>query len=317
MANIKESTNNQSEMSLRETMEKSREEKIRLQSESMPWPEFKEKLFEYLKRERSASTVKHTEMAIEYIDEVIRPLKVHNITPLGVQIVNKYMQEKGLNAQKINCLIQCIKSFMHIGESWNVVAWQDWDSLSKLEVPKKLIESHSEEEVNKLLDACPTLEWKTIVRLVVDAGLRCEEIMGLRWKDVDANNNMIYVDMDEKGYVRTIPTTQCLKEVLAEMRKVAKNEFVINAGRDSSNKNYLNAQYRKIAQKAGILSTTQKLRHTFACQLLKKGLKLDTLAKLMGISLSTAQQNYEPFMPALNLQEAITRLPPISVPPFC
>ena len=101
------------------------------------------------------------------------------------------------------------------------------------------------------------------------------------------------------------------------MRKVAKNEFVINAGRDSSNKNYLNTQYRKIAQKAGIPSTMQKLRHTFACQLLKKGLKLDTLAKLMGISLSTAQQNYEPFMPALNLQEAITRLPPISVPPFC
>ena len=317
MANTKECRNTQSGMSLREAMDKRREEKIRLQSESMPWPEFKEKLFEYLKRERSADTVKNTEMAIAYIDEVIRPFKVHNITPLGVQIVKEYMQEKGLDAQKINCLIQCIKSFMHIGESWDVVAWQDWDSVSKLEVPKKLIEYHSEEELNKLLDACPTLEWKTIVRLATDAGLRSEEIMALRWEDVEANNNMIYVNMAEKDYVRTIPTTQCLKELLAEMRKVAKNEFVINAGRDSSNKNYLNTQYRKIAQKAEIQSNMQKLRHTFACQLLKKGLKLDTLAKLMGIGLATAQQNYEPFMPALNLQEAITRLPPISVPPFC
>ena len=157
MANTKECKNTQSEMSLREAMDKRREEKIRLQSESMPWPEFKEKLFEYLKRERSADTVKNTEMAIAYIDEVIRPFKVHNITPLGVQIVKEYMQEKGLDAQKINCLIQCIKSFMHIGESWDVVAWQDWDSVSKLEVPKKLIEYHSEEELNKLLDACPTL----------------------------------------------------------------------------------------------------------------------------------------------------------------
>ena len=317
MANIKEYKNHQSEMSLREAMNKRREEKIRLQSESMPWPEFKEKLFEYLKRERFADTVKHTEMAIKYIDEVIRPFKVHNITPLGVQIVKEYMQEQGLEAQKINCLIQCIKSFMHIAEAWDVVAWQDWDRVSKLEVPKKLIEYHSEEEVNKLLDACPTLEWKTIVRLATDAGLRSEEIMSLRWKDVDANNNMIYVDMAEKDYVRTIPTTQCLKELLAEMRKVAKNEFVINVGRDSSNKNYLNTQYRKIAQKAEIQSNMQKLRHTFACQLLKKGLKLDTLAKLMGIGLATAQQNYEPFIPALDLHEAINRLPPISVPSFC
>ena len=317
MASTKEYKNNQSEISLREAMDKRREEKIRLQSESMPWPEFKEKLFEYLKRERSADTVKHTEMAIKYIDEVIRPFKVHNITPLGVQIVKEYMQEQGLEAQKINCLIQCIKSFMHIAEAWDVVAWQDWDSVSKLEVPKKLIEYHSEEEVNKLLDACPTLEWKVIVRLAADAGLRREEIMDLRWEDVEANNNMIYVNMDKKGYVRTIPTTQCLKEVLVEMRKVAKNEFVINEGRDSSNKNYLNTQYKKIAQKAGISSTMQKLRHTFACQLLKKGLKLDTLAKLLGISLATAQQTYEPFMPALNLQEAVNRIPPISVPPFC
>ena len=78
-------------MSLREAMDKRREEKIRLQRESMLWPEFKEKLFEYLKSARSADTVKHTEMAIEYIDEVIRPFKVHNITPLGVQIVKEYM----------------------------------------------------------------------------------------------------------------------------------------------------------------------------------------------------------------------------------
>lgn len=46
MANIKECKNTQSEMSLREAMDKRREEKIRLQSESMLCPEFKEKLFE-------------------------------------------------------------------------------------------------------------------------------------------------------------------------------------------------------------------------------------------------------------------------------
>ena len=172
-----------------------------------------------------------------------------------------------------------------LGEEWKVAPYHDWRSISKLKAPKKLVEFHSEEEVDKLFDACPTLEWKTIVRLAADAGLWREEIMNLRWKDVDANNNMIYVDMAEKDYVRTIPTTQRLKEVLSEMRKVAKNEFVINTGRNSSNKNYLNTQYRKIARKAEIPSAMQKLRHTFACQLAKKGIKLEALAKLFyGIS---------------------------------
>lgn len=294
-----------------------RDAEKKLKDDSMYWTDFKDKVLEHLASARSANTVKRTEIAARYLEGVIRPFKVCDVTPEGLQRVQDYMVEQGLGEHNINRLLQCIKTMMRLGEEWKEAPYHDWRSISKLKAPKKLVEFHSEEEVDKLFDACPTLEWKTIVRLAADAGLWREEIMNLRWKDVDANNDMIYVDMDEKGYVRTIPTTKCLKELLTKMRKTAHSEFVINEGRDSSNKNYLNAQYRKIAQKAGIPSTMQKLRHTFACQLLKKGLKLDTLAKLMGISLATAQQNYEPFIPALNLQEAINRLPPISVPPFC
>lgn len=87
---------------------------------------------------------------------------------------------------------------MRLGEEWKITEWHDWRSISNLKVPKKMIEFHSKEEVNKLFDACPTLEWKTIVRLAEDVGLRREEIMNLHWKDVDVNNDMIYMDMDEK-----------------------------------------------------------------------------------------------------------------------
>ena len=74
---------------------------------------------------------------------------------------------------------------MRIGESWDVVAWQDWDSVSKLEVPKKLIEYHSEEEVNKLLDACPTLDGKQSYawRQMLDCGAKkLWTFVGKMWK---------------------------------------------------------------------------------------------------------------------------------------
>ena len=286
-----------------------RDAEKKLKDDSMYWTDFKDKVLSHLASARSANTVKRTEIAARYLEGVIRPFKVCDVTPEGLQRVQDYMVEQGLGEHNINRLLQCIKTMMRLGEEWKVAPYHDWRSISKLKAPKKLVEFHSEEEVDKLFDACPTLEWKTIVRLAADAGLWREEIMNLRWKDVDANNDMIYVDMDEKGYVRTIPTTKCLKELLTKMRKTAHSEFVINEGRDNPNKDYVTIQYRKIAQSAGISSTMQKLRHTFACQLAKKGIKLEALAKLLGISLLTAQQTYEPFMPKVDVNAIISGFP--------
>ena len=277
--------------------------------DSMYWTDFKDKVLEHLATARSANTVKRTEIAVRYLEGVIRPFKVCDVTPERLQRVQDYMVQQGLGEHNINRLLQCIKTMMRLGEEWNVAPYHDWRSISKLKAPKKLVEFHSEEEVNKLFNACPTLEWKTIVRLAADAGLRREEIMNLRWKDVDANNDMIYVDMEEKGYTRTIPTTDCLQGLLAKMRKTAKNEFVISEVRDNPNKDYISIQYVKMSQEVGIPSTIQKLRHTFACQLAQKGIKLEALAKLLGISLSTAQQTYEPFMPKVDINAIISGFP--------
>lgn len=266
-------------------------------------------MLEHLATARSANTVKRTGIAVRYLEEVIHPFKICDVTPKGLQRVQDYMVQQGLGEHNINRLLQCIKTMMRLGEEWKVTEWHDWRNISKLKAPKKLVEYHSEEEVNTLFNAWPTLEWKTIVRLAADAGLRREEIMNLRWKDVDANNERIYVDMDEKGYVRTIPTTDCLKGLLAKMRKVAKSEFVINETRDNPNKDYVSIQYVKMSQEVGIPSTIQQLRHTCACQLAKNGLNLYALAKLLGITPVTAQETYGDFIPKVDVNAIISGFP--------
>ena len=61
----------------------------------------------------------------------------------------------------------------------------------------------------------------------------------------------------------------------------------------------------------------QKDRHTFFYQLLKKRLKLEIVAKLMGISLLTSQQAYKFFMSAVNLPKDIKRFLPIFMSSSC
>ena len=198
---------------------------------------------------------------------------------------------------------------MRLGEEWKIVEWQNWCNISKLKAPKKDVEVHSEEELTKLLNACPTDDWRTLVLLGAEAGLRREEINNLRWSDVDTKDGMLYVDSPKDEHIRTIPMTDLLKSHLAKVQKEAASDFVISEGRDNPNKDFLTINYGKIAKEAGLHSTMQKLRHTYAYQLAKKGINLYALAKLLGISPLIAQETYGPFMPNVDVHAIINGIP--------
>ena len=287
-----------------------RDAEKKLKDDSMYWTDFKDKVLEHLASARSANTVKRTEIAARYLEGVIRPFKVCDVTPEGLQRVQDYMVEQGLGEHNINRLLQCIKTMMRLGEEWKIVEWQNWCSISKLKAPKKDVEVHSEEELTKLLNACPTDDWRTLVLLGAEAGLRREEISNLRWSDVDTKDGMLYVDSSKDEHIRTIPMTDLLRSHLAKVQKKAASDFVISEGRDNPNKDFLTINYGKIAKEAGLHSTMQKLRDTFACRLLQKGMQLDTLAKLMGNSLGMALK-YEAFIPEMDLQACVNQLPDI------
>ena len=289
-----QTTNLPVKMSRKEALAQRRAEKERLQSESFPWPEFKQKLFDYLEKNSSADMVNRTKIAIQHLEEVIHPFKVHNVTVLGVQVVKEYMQEElCLDDHTISDVIRCIKNAMRLAHKWDMVLWQDWDSLSVPEDPMPPF--HTEEEIDKLLNACPNSQWRAIVLLGASAGLRREEIANLRWDEVDLPQRMLYVDTPQKKEIRTIPLTNALRRELIDVKERSTGKFVISEGKDAPDKeNYLTSQYQKISQKAGLRSNIRTLRNTFAHDLLQKGLQRNVLAKLMGNSLEMTRK-YTPF----------------------
>ncbi len=281
-------------MSRKEALAQRKREKEKLQDESFPWPEFKQKLFDYLEKNDSADMVTCTKTAIEHLEEVIHPIRVHNVTVMGVQVVKEYLQEElCLDDHTISDVIRCIKNAMRLAHKWDMVLWQDWDSISAPEDPT--VPFHTNEKIDKILNACPNSQWRALVLLGANAGLRREEIANLRWNEVDLPRCMLYVDMPQKKQIRTIPLTNALRRELMDVKERSTGKFVISEGRDTAdNENYLTSQYQKISKKAGLRSNIRTLRNTFAHDLLQKGLQLNVLAKLMGNSIEMARK-YAPF----------------------
>ena len=282
-------------ISRKEALAQRKREKEKLQDESFPWPEFKQKLFVYLEKNDSADMANRTKTAIEHLEEVIHPIRVHNVTVMGVQVVKEYLQEElCLDDHTVSDVIRCIKNAMRLAHKWDMVHWQDWDSLSVPEDPT--VPFHTNEEIDKLLNACPNSQWRALVLLGANAGLRREEIANLHWNEVDLPRRMLYVEMPQKKQIRTIPLTNALRRELMDVKERSTGKFVISEGRDTAdNENYLTSQYQKISKKAGLRSNMRTLRNTFAHDLLQKGLQLNVLAKLMGNSIEMARK-YTPFL---------------------
>lgn len=147
--------------------------------------------------------------------------------------------------------------------------------------------------------------------LLLYTGLRCGELLGLKWEDVDYESNSIRVkrnlkqvinrdeDADRKyvvieqstktkSGVRSIPLSNMAKEALTYYAKIRTDSpYVLSSknGRPVSARN-LDRAFRNILTRAGITKQygVHSLRHTFASMLFKKGVDVKTVSEILGHS---------------------------------
>lgn len=253
----------------------------------------------YIEVTKSRGTYHFYLQYLKGIDEFFGTYNFHEIdNNLIVKFIQKQkMKNPNLSNASINKYIGVLKSFSVYSNNHNI-------KFSKLREQKKIIPTISNQTIKIIFDYYKrnmsdkfSLRNYTFLKLLLDTGLRMNELINIQLKNIDFDTNSIYVQITKTGSERfvcfTESTSMLLKKYVAVVGVRNTLFYDLNTNNKmttSSVESFIYRLKKKLNIKENV--TPHKWRHTFATSFIKNGGDLETLRLLLGHSNLKTTQKY-------------------------
>lgn len=157
------------------------------------------------------------------------------------------------------------------------------------------------EEYQKVLAACNEFH-ADVIRFIANTGVRATEFAELTWRDISEDAKMLTVRNGKGRKRRYIPLNSICRDILSKYPRES-GEQPLGLVKNVRRRNSVTQVVERAAKRAGIGSCgTHALRHYFATELLKHGVPISFVSKLLGHkSIQTTEQIYIHFQPSFLL----------------
>ena len=219
-----------------------------------------------------------------------QPYMPEFMSELTCEHIENYLSTLKTKNRTINNHLITIKSFGHWCSDHGIP-----NPASKV---KKLPEDHpkqrvlSEDEYAKVLAICKTKRERCIIQLLGTTGLRANELISLRQGNLDPDNKFLHI-IGKGNKPRTIPLCKVAQEAIDDYFNLPKSLTYITLYR----------LCKCLAHRAAISSfSPHALRHFFATRLMRNGVNLYRISKILGhSSVTTTEQIYIHFLATIDL----------------
>jgi site-specific recombinase XerD len=229
------------------------------------------------------------------------PRQLSDLTPEGLRSYLYGKKLSGWTAHTFSSQYRALKAFL----SWCVRRGHiESNPLTGLERPrleKKLPKRITREEAERVLEHAfhsPSYEYRflryrnrAVFAVMLYAGLRASEVLGLGLADVEIANRTIFVRCGKGAKDRLVPMSAALASYLAEyakdrqrLGKASTSFFTSLRGDKPFSYRGLTRVVNRIRRETGIDFSSHRLRHTFATLMLEGGCDLFSLQKMLGHS---------------------------------
>ena len=294
-------TKKRSEALKREALLRHKSEQLALEVETKkqaPFGRFAHKwLEEHIKTDCKHSYYRSTEQIIRvhlypfFGDTNLRDIGMERVQAFKTHQVNKELAPKTINNQ-----LGVLSSLFSTAVEWEYAEKNPVSRVRKLAIPTKSLTHWQEVQSEAFLEKVQSMrpEWYPFFLCALRTGLRLGELLALRWKDVDFATGRIRVVQNythgrvgspKSGKMREVPMTRPLKQALRAHKHLRGELVFCDEDGGYLDRNRVKHPFWSCTRAAGVPEIRiHDLRHTFASQLVVKGVSLAVVQQYLGHS---------------------------------
>lgn len=207
-----------------------------------------------------------------------------------------YMKEKGLKPVSINSRLRAIRAFFNFLEEQQLIKKNPMKEIKLLKDRRRIVETFDKKQIKTLLSSCDLktftgLRDYTIMLLLLETGVRANELVGINVSDIIWSQKIIRIRNTKGGYERFVPIqnkmVDVLKKYIAIRGIVDTDSLFITQDNTSLSKKQMQDRIREYGVKAKIKNvrcSPHTFRHTFAKLCVMNGANAFQLQAILGHS---------------------------------
>lgn len=244
------------------------------------------------------------------IDCHIRPtignIHLSDLTSTKIDQFINITKEK-ISTNSLHAVFRVLKTALKYAEKLNFISRSLYENIQLPKAKKTHIATLKQSEYKFLVSEVKNSPQGLPVLMSLETGMRIGEIAGLKWEDIDFENQTItirrtlqrvstplkeqfkthIIEARPKSETseRVIPLSSTLFKRLLNDMKTSHSEYVISNGVKCMEPRTIRYQFRRILEKLGLPNYSfHALRHSFATRCLEKGVNIAVISSLMGHS---------------------------------
>lgn len=252
---------------------------------------------DYVRTNFAERTVSVYENVFIIFNRFVGDVELSEITTHDIDLYKAH-RIKEVSPSTVNHDLRSLKAFFNRLLVWKLIESNPCTGTKGIRIVDTIRPYLSKEDLLKVLKHTKGTQLHDIILLAAMTGLRRGELLGLTWQDVDLKQGTLLVHstighQTKGGKIRLVPLNTAVRDLLENMPKT---EGVIFTGERGGWKkgDFVAKCFKKACKDCELDSKLHfhSLRHTFASLLVKEGVSLYHVQRLLGHSSSRVTEIY-------------------------
>ena len=267
--------------------------------------------------------------------------RIQKVTPHQIQRWVNSMSESELSKSSIVTYYNALKAAFNKAVGWRIIGQTPCVEITLPRVKKKSMKTLTASEVTKLLETAKGHPIELVIQLAASCGLRRGEILGLRWRQVDMNSQVLHLsenytesskgvslsELKSDSSYRSVDFSDSIKRALKHQKAKQLESLVSNSVVTLSNltedslqdlhvctwydlqpirPGFVSSKFRKLLAESKMPQIRfHDLRHTHATLLLQAGVHPKVVQERLGHSkITITLDTYSHVLPSMQKEAA-------------